>query len=97
MVRQVIWTKRAQADRIAILTYWNRRNKSTQYSLKLNELLKESLLLIGRHPYVGRSTDKENIRVKVLKEYLIFYEITGKEIVVLLVWDCRQNPEDLKF
>ena len=54
-------------------------------------------MLISRHPFIGHSTDKENVRVNVLKEYMIFYEITVKEIVVLLVWDCRQNPEDLKI
>jgi len=97
MARQIVWTERAQADRIAVLSYWNKRNKSTLYSQKLNELLRESLLLISRHPFIGHSTDKENVRVKVLKEYMIFYEITVKEIVVLLVWDCRQNPEDLKI
>ena len=97
MVRQIIWTVRAQKDRIAIFTYWNNRNKSFIYSKKLNELFKESLKLISKHPLIGKLTDKENVRVKVLKDYLIIYEITVNEIVVLSVWDCRQNPVDLKF
>jgi toxin YoeB len=97
MARQIVWTEKAQANRIALLSYWNKRNKSTQYSQKLNELLRESLLIISKHPFIGRSTDKENVRVKVLKGYLIFYEITVREIVVLLIWDCRQNPEDFKI
>ena len=96
MVRQVIWTEKAQKDRIAVFTYWNNRNESFFYSKRLNELFKESLKLISKHPLIGKLTDKENVRVKVLKEYLIIYEITEIEIVVLSVWDCRQNPEDLK-
>jgi hypothetical protein len=46
---------------------------------------------------IGKRTWKENVRVKVLKDYLIIYEITVNEIVVLSLWDCRQNPDDLKI
>jgi addiction module RelE/StbE family toxin len=95
MVRQIIWTERAQKDRIAILTYWNRRNESAVFSKKLNRLIIESLDLILKYPLIGKLTDKENIRIKVLRDYLIIYEITIKEIVVLSLWDCRQNPNDL--
>ena len=96
MVRQVIWTEKAQKDRIAIFTYWNNHNKSVVYSKKLNEIIKVSLQLISKHPLIGKLTDKENVRVKVLRDYLIIYEITAKEIIVLTIWDCRQNPDDLK-
>ena len=96
MARQIIWTNKAQKDRISIFTYWNNRNKSVVYSKKLNELFKESLLLISKHSMIGKLTDKENVRVKVLRDYLIIYEITENEIIVLTIWDCRQKPEDLK-
>ena len=96
MVRQVIWTKRAQKDRFAIFSYWNKRNKSAVYSRKLNELIKDSLKLICKHPLIGKPTDKENVRVKVLRDYLIIYEIAVNVIVVLSIWDCRQNPKDLR-
>ncbi|MCK9638536.1 MAG: type II toxin-antitoxin system RelE/ParE family toxin [Prolixibacteraceae bacterium] len=96
MARQLIWTERAQKERIEIFSFWNIRNKSVIYSKKLNEFIKESLALISKYPLIGRLTNKENVRVKVLKEYLIIYEITINEIVVLSIWDCRQNPEDLK-
>ena len=71
MVREIIWTERAQKDRISIFTYWNKRNGSTLYSRKLNELIKESLLLISRHPLIGQLTNKENVRVKILRDYFI--------------------------
>jgi toxin YoeB len=96
MAREIIWTKRAQKDRIAIFAYWNKRNGSALYSRKLNELIKGSLMLISRHPLIGQLTNKENVRVKILRDYLIFYETTAREIIVLSIWDCRQNPEDLK-
>ena len=95
MVRKVTWTVRAQNDRKEILEYWNTRNKSNLYSKKLNGLIKESLVLIAKYPLIGKLTDKRNVRVKVLRDYLIVYEVRPKEIVILTIWDCRQNPEDL--
>ena len=96
MVRQIIWVERAQKERIEIFKYWNNRNGSFIFSKKLNELIKESLKLISNHPMIGKRSDKENIRVKVLRDYLIIYEISVNKIIVLSIWDCRQNPEDLK-
>lgn len=95
MVRRITWTARAQNDRRKIFEYWNNRNKSNLYSRKLNELIRQSLVLIAKYPQIGRPTDKNNVRLKVLKEYLIIYEVMPKEILVLAIWDCRQNPEDL--
>jgi toxin YoeB len=94
MARQIIWTERAHKERKEIFTFWNTHNKSSFYSRKLNELIKESLKLICRLPFIGKPTNKENVRIKILKAYLIIYEITPKEIVVLSIWDSRQNPEE---
>ena len=92
MVRQIVWTERAQKERIEILTFWNNHNKSTSYSKKLDNLIRESLRLISRHPFIGKPTNKENVKVKILKNYLLIYEITSDKIIVLSVWDCRQKP-----
>jgi len=97
MVRHVIWSEKAQKDRIAIFTYWNNRNESFIYSKKLNERIKESLKLISKHPLIGQLTQKENVRVKILRDYLIIYEVTVGEIIVLSLWDCRQNPKELRI
>lgn len=93
MARQIIWTKRAQKERTDILKFWKEHNQSITFSRKLNDLIKDSLILISRHPFIGKPTVKENVRIKVLRDYHIIYEITQKEIVVLSIWDNRQNPE----
>lgn len=95
MVRKIIWTTRAQRERIEIYSFWNEHNKSPVYSSKLHDLIKASLRLISLYPLIGKRTEKQNVRVKVLLDYLIIYEITENEIVVLSFWDCRQNPEDI--
>jgi toxin YoeB len=71
MARIVIWTERVQKERIAILTYWNDRNKSVEYSKKLNRLILDSLSLICKYPLIGKPSNKENVRVRILEDYLI--------------------------
>lgn len=95
MARQVIWSVRAQHDRKAIFAYWNERNRSNTYSKKLNRLFNEATRLLSEHPNIGRKTILENVHVKVVRDYLIIYEITGREIIVHTVWDGRRNPADL--
>ena len=77
MAKQIIWSFRAQNDRKEIFDYWNNRNKSTTFSRKLNSLIKYTLRLISKYPLIGKKTNKENIRIKILKDYLIIYEVTG--------------------
>lgn len=97
MAKKVIWTIKAQKDRISIFSYWNNRNKSNIYSQKLNQLFIDSIKIICRHPNIGIETDSENVRVKIVRDYLIFYEITKYHIHILTIWDSRQNPENLKY
>lgn len=97
MAKQIIWSLKAQKDRKEILHYWRTHNQSSAYSKKLNELFKKAILLIANHPEIGRKTDFENVRVKLVRDYLIFYEATENTISILTIWDNRRNPEELKI
>ncbi|HHH54800.1 MAG TPA: type II toxin-antitoxin system RelE/ParE family toxin [Bacteroidetes bacterium] len=96
MVRRIIWARRAQEDRKSIFSYWNKRNKSKNYSKKLNSLFNQSIKLLSIYPQIGRTTNKENIRIKVVRDYLIIYEFTDRELIILSIFDTRQNQSKLK-
>ena len=97
MAKQIIWSRRAQTDRKEILKYWNKRNKSTLYSKKLNELFEEAVRLLSQYPKIGRPTDDKNARIKRVGNYLIIYEVDDKDrLLILTVWDSRQNPQELE-
>lgn len=96
MAKQIVWSRRAQRDRRQILEYWRIRNKSNSYSKKLNRLFKDSIKIITDFPQIGRPTDEANTRIKIVKDYLIIYEETQTQIVILTIWDSRQNPDKLK-
>jgi toxin YoeB len=96
MVREVIWSWRAQNDKKSILAYWRKRNKSDRYSKKLNGLFREAIKLIKEHPQIGRPTDDKTARMKIVRDYLIIYELTDKVIHILTIWDVRQDPDKLQ-
>ena len=96
MVRKIIWSLNAKKHRLEILQYWIDRNKSTIFSKKLNTLFIEAIKLIALNPSIGHLTETENIRVKIIRDYLVVYEIKEEEIHILCIFDGRRNPEMLK-
>jgi addiction module RelE/StbE family toxin len=102
MVKKIIWSRRANTDRRNIFHYWNQRNKSNRYSIKLNKLFKEALELVSKYPKIGKLTDLENVRIKIVRDYLIVYEELEDEILILTIFSSHQdthsglyNPESL--
>ena len=95
MAKQIIWTTGAQKDKNEIFKYWYERNKSNRYSQKLNQLFKEAIQLIREHPSIGRPTDDDSLRIKIVKDYLLIYEVTETSINILSIWDGRQDPAKL--
>ncbi|MDQ3682380.1 MAG: type II toxin-antitoxin system RelE/ParE family toxin [Bacteroidota bacterium] len=59
-------------------------------------LFKKAIQLVASHPHIGRKTDVENIRVKLLRDYRIVYEEPENRIEILTVWDNRRNPDELE-
>lgn len=89
--RKVIWTIKSNKERKDILEYWMLRNKSKTFSLKLNKLILYNIELLAEHPAIGRKTDIERVRVKIVRDYLIFYEFSASELIILSIWDGRRE------
>ncbi|MCD4771898.1 MAG: type II toxin-antitoxin system RelE/ParE family toxin [Bacteroidales bacterium] len=94
MVRELIWSKFALKQKQNIFEYWNKRNKSKSYSIKLNNLFNNAAELLIAHPNIGEKTDYNNVRLKLVRDYWMAYRITDKHIQILTVWDTRRNPDD---
>jgi len=97
MAYQIVWTEKANTERQHILQFWIEHNKSKVFSLKLDKLFITALRDLSKKPTIGRKTEFENVRVKIVREYLIFYEIVKKELVVLSVWDGRRDKKNFKI
>ena len=93
--KEVVWSVRAQQDRLEILEYWINRNKSKSYSEKLYRLFNTSVELLAERPEIGKSTDLKDVRIKVIREYRLIYQHSVDRIEILTIWDSRRNPDKL--
>lgn len=95
--RTIKWTEKANFERKEILDYWIRRNKSKTFSIKLNKLFIAALKQVADAPTIGRKTEFENVRVRLVRDYLLFYEFDAKQIKVLTVWDGNRDEDSLEI
>ncbi len=95
--RRIVWTKTAHLERIEILTYWFNKTKSKTYSKKLNKLFSETIKLLCTHHEIGRASKDSSIRITIVRDYLIFYEFTTTELIILSVWDTRRDEKETEF
>jgi len=91
----VLWTSTALKQRNYIFEYWNNRNRSREYSQKLNLKIKERIGLLKTNPNIGIKTEFKETRVLSLGHFSIFYKKSGSIIYITAFWDNRQDPEKL--
>nr|WP_315198807.1 hypothetical protein [uncultured Flavobacterium sp.] len=91
MVRRLIWSIEARNSRKNIFEYWN---KSRAYSRKLNLLFNTHLKNVIQLPEFGKTTFREDSKFIIVSHFEIIYKTTPNEIVVLDIWDTRQNPQN---
>lgn len=96
MAKRIIWSQRSQDDRRQILEYWKKRNKSSTYSKKLDKRFREALHIIRDYSQIGKQTDDQKARIKIVGAYFLIYEETAHSIILLTIWDSRQDPEKLE-
>ena len=97
VTRRIVWSTSAKLVLKTIFEYFNFKNKSKIYSLKLNTLIQTELKKLLHQPNIGKKTDFINVRGLLIENYYIFYEINETHIIILSVWDTRQDPKRLKY
>ena len=90
--RKIVWSNRAKQRLYDILEVYIERNKSKTYSNKLQRLLNKEVKLLLKYPEIGLKTTEESTRGLIVKDYIIYYEITEDKIVIHTIWDSRQDP-----
>ena len=93
----VIWSNRAKIKRFEILSFYNVRNKSKEFPKKLNQRINREIKLLSKSPNIGIRTDIENVRGLIIDNIILYYEVVQNTIIILFLWDSRQNPKDLKI
>ena len=92
--RKIIWSRRATIKLYSILEFYILRNKSKTYSTKLYTKINKEVKLLQSNPELGIKTTEESIRGLIIESYIVYYQVTGNEIVIHSIWDSRQNSDN---
>jgi len=93
--RELIWSPQSKITLLEILEYYKKRNGNANYSKKLYTRIEELLELCRTYSFIGKRTDFDNVRVLIVEDFLIFYEVGDTNLTVLTIWNSKQNPNDL--
>ena len=97
MDKQVIWSATAKQELFDILEFWNKNNLSSIYSSNLYQKIQINIKYISENNFIGKMTNIDNVRVVVISNYLLFYEVKETFIEIFSIFDSRRNPEDLNI
>jgi len=95
--RKIIWSLKASNDLLSILEFYFHRNGNSVYSRKLLLEINTIVSLLPVHPLLGKSVSNASYRVIIRGHYEIFYRFNDENIIVITIWDSRQNPESKKL
>ena len=90
---KIEWSHEARLDLIDILDFFNQRNKSNTFSRKLYRKINKSISQLINNSNLGKQTDCDSVRTLVTGDYQIIYEKIESIILIIMIWDCHQDPQ----
>ena len=98
MAQQIEWTPQALKDYYAIIVYLEEQ-WSPQIADSFLALTEEKLFILAQQPFLGISSEKEPAVRSILltKHNRLYYKVENTKLIVLSIFDTRQNPEKENF
>jgi plasmid stabilization system protein ParE len=91
------WSPTARISYLKILEYLEKEwslSEVASFSRRVNVVID----FLRVNPKIYPNSDLKKIRRAVVtKQVTLFFEINGEFVDVLLLWDTRQNPSELKL
>lgn len=94
---KIEWSVDARLDLIDILEFYIKQNGTATYSIKLNSEINKTVKLLSKNPALGINTNYESVKTFVNGNFQIIYEVFDQLILIIMIWDCRRNPEEKKI
>jgi toxin YoeB len=91
MAKKIIWSNNAEQELLSALEFYNLRNGSNSYSLKLLDKVDDVVNTISETETVGRLTKNKVTRVFPIDIFLLFYEVTHDSITIVSFWNNKQD------
>jgi plasmid stabilization system protein ParE len=98
MVKEIIWTKRANDSFNNVIAYLE-RDWNTTVTKKFIVRTYHIIELLAENPELGTiENHSKGIRgFLITKHNLLFYRSTDKEIIILNLYDTRSSPKKSKY
>jgi plasmid stabilization system protein ParE len=95
--RTIIWSSTAQELLNTIMHHYLKEDNNMMYCYKLSSNISNAVELIHENNYVGKSTNVQGVKILMLGNFKIFYEVVSSQVRILFLWDSRFKPENLKL
>lgn len=91
------WSAKAKKDYVNILNYLQEEWSAKEVN-KFTEKVSKTLFHIAKYPQIFPHSQRKNIRKCVLtKQVTLYYKLRKKDIILITLFDTRQNPAKLKI
>lgn len=95
--KRIIWGLFAEKQFKKALLFHFELAGNIAFSEKLKNETFYVLDLILDYNFIGASIIKSNYRSILVFHYAIIYEVLENQIFIVLFWDTRRNPKNLKI
>ena len=94
MARQIVWNKRAVVHFNEIVDYLETEvseRSAMDFVIRLDDLIEK----LNEYPEIGRKTRNYNTvrQYRIDKYKKLYYRKHGKKLIIVFIFDERQNPE----
>ncbi|MBE2227672.1 MAG: type II toxin-antitoxin system RelE/ParE family toxin [Ignavibacteria bacterium] len=95
MAARIVWTPQAKVDRFDILNFYHESGTPKSTLTKLDNKIRNIIEYLSYFPELGVAYKRRNARILYKDNYSIIYRIENEEILILQIWDNRQDPKNL--
>lgn len=95
---EIIWTDEAQEDLLAITRYYldcaGKRTADNMF-----RKITDTVARLSAFPFIGqRVAGYDDLYRFIVAHpyYKVIYRVEGERVIVISVWDCRQDPATLE-
>lgn len=98
--KRLIWSKMTKADLKTIAEYY-KKEASITVAKRITEAIRQEARRLIEMPFIGQlepslNNDSYIYRYLVCKHYKLIYYVKGNSVVIICIFDCRQDPDRLK-
>jgi|SRR5690606_35445855 len=91
MAKKIVWARTAELELQGALEFYNFRNGSNLYSLKLLDKIDDVISTISETETIGRLTKNKVTRVFPIDIFNLYYEIRNDAIYIVSFWNNNQD------